>query len=744
MFLGDSGKMKIWKSFLLFFLILILIVTISAGIYIGLIYMEYNQDKEAVFSKLEEFARVLETEEETDTLLEESNENPAEKKATIVYDRNGRIITKYSSEKYKLASIQEMPFFLTRGFIYIEDRKFYEHHGVNYIRLARAVFDNIRTLGHAGGGSTISQQLSKILFTKHERSIKRKIYELFCTFELESRFSKNEILKIYLNSNYMGHGTYGIANAASFYFGKSATELTIAEAALLVGMNRSPERYSPIRNRKNAEYILSYVIGKFVEAGFLTEEQATFETERFWENFGNHGILGEQSIWKTEINKSGYLTEYVRQILEKEFSYDKITAGGLIVETSFDLEKQSLAETTVSGQLKNIRHRVKNTADKMNIAYDNKIINRIEGSFVSVDYENGEVYTLVGGSGYLFSNQLNRAISANRQVGSSIKPFVYAKALDIGELDGRGIHPFTKFKDEIKTFKVNGRSYTPKNYSASHKYGSMVSIYDALKRSLNTVAVQTMELLPMEEVVQLVGDAAGVIVPTKRIPAVLSLSLGTAELSALELATAYCVFPRGGKSVFPTTIRRISDTRGNVYYDSKRKINPYFRFLQPEGLYESKTLLSQETACEMLQMMGGVFEKGGTGYWAATACGLNKKAYGKSGTTQDYKDGWFAGITGKEVSACWVGIDSGESLLLSGEATAAVIWADYNAKVFSDISTKLPVSQKMKLLRVCRESGLEASDNCTDCIDFYFNADGPLPEHCYIHSNDIMIIEEDF
>lgn len=736
--------MKIWKTFLLFIPVLMLTIAAAAGIYVGLVYMEYNQDKEAVFSKLEEFARVLETENETDTLLEDSNESLAEKKATFVYDRNGRIITKYSSEKYKLASIQEIPFFLTRGFIYIEDRKFYEHHGVNYFRLVRAIFDNIRTMGHAGGGSTISQQLSKILFTKHERSIKRKIYELFCTFELESRFSKNEILKIYLNSNYMGHGTYGIANAANFYFGKSAAELTIAEAALLVGMNRSPERFSPIRNRENAEYILSYVMGKFVEAGFLTQEQSAFEIERFWDNFGRHGIMGEQSIWKTEINKSGYLTEYIRQVLEKEFSYDKITAGGLIVETSFDLEKQSLAESIVSVQLKNIRRRVKSTADKAGISYDDKIINSIEGSFVSIDYETGEVNALVGGSGYFFSNQLNRAVNANRQIGSSVKPFIYAKALDIGELGGRLIHPFTRFKDEIRTFKVNGRSYTPKNYSPHHKYGSMVSLYDALKRSLNTIAVQTMEFLPAEDVVQLLGDAAGVVVPTKRIPPVLSLALGTAELSALELATAYCIFPRGGKSVYPAMIRRISDTRGNVYYDSKRKINPYFRFLQPEGLCESKTLLSQETTCEVLQMMGGVLEKGGTGYWAAVACGLNKKAYGKSGTTQDYKDGWFAGLTGKEVSACWVGIDSGESLLLSGESTAAVIWADYNAKVFSDSNAELPISQNMKLVRICRESDLEATDNCKDCIDFYFDTNGALPERCYIHSDDIMIIDEDF
>lgn len=733
--------MKLLRKILLFLVSLLAGVLLASGIYTFVVYLEYVGNKEAIFTKLEEFSRILDRESETTTPLDAAGEEP--KTASVVYDRKHKVITKYSNDKYKLVSIKEMPFFLTRGFIYIEDRKFYRHHGVNYLRIMKAVVDNIRTFGKAGGGSTISQQLAKILFTKHERSLKRKIYELFCTFELERRFSKNDILKIYLNSNYMGHGTYGIANAANFYFGKSPSELTIAEAALLVGMNRSPERFSPIRNRGNAEYILDYVMGKFVEAGYLVQPQADMEISRFWSKFDQQGAVGEQSIWKTDINKSGYLTEYVRQVLEQEFDYDKITGGGLIVETTFDLEKQALAEKILSKQLKSIRSRVKDYSVKIGKEYDTAVLSKIESSFVSMDYHNGEVYTMVGGSGYSFSNQLNRAVSSYRQIGSSVKPFVYAKALDLGELQGIGIQPFTKFKDEIVTYKTGGSSYTPKNYSQQHKYGDMVSIYDALKRSLNTIAVKVMSLNEIDDVAKLIGDCANVVLPTKRIPPVLSLALGTAELSAMELAAAYCVFPRGGETVYPMVIRKISDHNGNVYYDSQRINNPYFNFLKPIKFLEEKQVMRPETAYEILQMMQAVFEPGGTGHWAARINGLRKTAYGKSGTTQDYKDGWFAGVTCDEVSACWVGIDSGESLLLSGEATAAVIWTDYNAQVFSDLSKTIPVPAHMKRKKVCKDTGLIATSKCKNILDFYFRADAAFPERCYVHNGDFMIIDEE-
>ncbi len=736
--------MRIVKNIFLALTILTVSAFFAISCYTLLVYVDYNKDKQVIFETLNEFAKILGKETETSQSLESALKNEQiERLPSVVYDKDGRIITKYANEKYQLVSIEQMPFFLTRGFIYIEDRQFFKHFGVNLGRLAKALFANIKSFGRSGGGSTISQQLAKILFTNQERSIKRKVYELFCTFELERNFTKMEILRIYLNSNYMGHGIYGIANAAKFYFSKPATQLTIAESALLVGMNRSPERYSPLRNRSNAEYILKYIIGKFVEAGYITEDDAQGEITRFWQNFDKREVSGSsQSIWKTQINSSGYLTEYVRQILESEFGYDKVSGGGLIVETTFDLERQLLAERVVSTQLRSIRERVKEQSIKRKMEYSDELISKVEGSFSSIDYRTGCVYALVGGSGYHYSNQLNRATSAYRQVGSTIKPFVYAKALDVGSYDGIGIHPFTKFKDEVVTYKVGGKSYTPKNYYQNHKYGSMVTMYDALKRSLNTVAMRVMSMSDVDEVAKLVADSASITLPNKRVPPVLSLALGTAEMTSLELASAFSIFARDGVNVRPITILKISDTYGNVFFDANRKNNPYFSNLPTLQSLDEKAVIAPETAYEVLQMMAGVLEPGGTGNWAKRVSGLNKMAYGKSGTTQNYKDGWFAGITASEASACWIGIDSGESLLMSGEGTAAVTWAQYNAKVFSDITQDITIPKNMKLVPICRDTGLMATSECHNILDFYFNKDSAIPERCYVHQDGVMLIED--
>ncbi len=718
-------------------------VLICAGIatFVGLVYFDYSKDRELIFRKLQDFSRILDNEKETSKPLDSVGSNS--KKPTIVYDRSGKIITKYYDEVYKLSSIKEMPYYLTRGFVYIEDREFYKHSGINYRTVTIALIKNILTLGKAGGGSTISQQLAKILFTKQERKIKRKIYELFCTYELESRFSKNDILKIYLNINYMGHGNYGVANAASFYFDKTPAELTIAEAALLIGMNRSPERYSPIRNIEKAKYIQKYVINKFVEAQFLNEAVADIEIKRFWDNFDSRGSIGEQSIWKTEVNNSGYLTEVVRQILETEFDYEQITGGGLIVETQFDLEKQALAERIVKHQVRIIREKVKETSVSTGTNYDDATLNKIEASFASVDYRTGAVYALVGGSGYTFGNQLNRALKAKRQIGSSIKPFIYAHALDIGQIGDISVHPFTKFKDEITTYTINGKNYTPKNYNPNHKYGTMVTLNDALKRSLNTIAVTVMNILDVKEVSALIKKAAQLSPDTTNVPEVLSLALGTAEMSSYDLATAYCIFARSGLTVKPVMITKIYDVNGTIYYDSKRERNPYFNFLQPEYVKENQQVIKPETSYEILQMMKAVFDEGGTGYWSAKRSGLTKVAYGKSGTTQDFKDGWFAGITNSEATAVWVGIDSGESLLSSGEGVAGAIWAEYNQQVSIDISGLIGIPGNMRLISIDRTTGLQSTPYCPDAYDFYFRADGPLPEKCYIHGTDFPLLTED-
>lgn len=736
--------LKILISLGIFLLALFVVIFI----YMLIVYFQFLENRDSIFIKINEFSEALKQTNETNIILGVGEEE--DKEASYILDKFGNIIAKYSPEKHKLIKLEYLPFFLSRGFLLIEDNRFYNHHGINFVRLSFGIIRNIFTFGHSPGGSTISQQLAKILFTKQKKTIKRKVYELYCTFELEKRFKKNEILQIYLNSIYLGHGVYGIENASQFYFGKDASELTIAEAGLLIGMNRAPEYFSPIKYKDNAKRIQRVVLNRFIQAGYLTKEDSEMELKRFWARFNQYGVESNQSFWKTEINRSGYVTEYLRQILEKEFSYEKITQGGLTVETTIDLNRQTLAENVVKEQLKYIRKKIGEKIKKLkesgaNIETEVEEADNVEASFASIDYKNGEILALVGGSGYSFANQFNRAIYGFRPIGSAVKPFIYGVALSDGKIGDMSINPFTKFKDEIKTYIDNGKIYKPQNYHPNHVYGNIVTLYDALKRSLNTISVAVFSQMDKKEVADFIRNACFMYSDEdrKRVPEVLSLALGTCELSSLELATGYSVFCRGGNNIYPIIIKKIYDSKGNVYYDYKRENNPILNDLYPLEYRESKELIRPEASYEVAQMMKGVFEKGGTGAWAAYITSLTIPAYAKSGTTQDFKDGWFAGFTDNEASATWVGLDNNKPFYLPAESTAALIWCDYNQKVSTDITKPIPRPKNMKLLSICVETGLIATDKCPEVKEFYFWNDGPIPEKCYLHQGDIKLEPEE-
>jgi len=520
--------------------------------------------------------------------------------------------------------------------------------------------------------------------------------------------------------------------------------LNIAEAALIVGMNRSPERYSPIKNRDNAKKIQKVVLNQFVKNNFLTDKEEEYEINRFWKKFDDLGAFGNQSFWKTEINWSGYITEYIRQILEKELSYERITSGGITVETTIDLEKQTLAEKIVKNRLKSIRTDVEEFAKKLKYKnYTKEVVNRIEGTLVSIDYRTGDILSIVGGSGYSFANQLNRALYSKRSIGSSVKPFIYAMALNDGKIGDKDINPFTKFKDDVFTYNIDGKKYSPRNYHYNHKYGNMVTLYDALKTSLNTVAVEIFDKMDKKEVADFIRNAAFLYGDsTKRVPEYLSLALGTCELSTLELATAYSVFPREGKTLYPIIIKKIYDYKGNVYYDWERENNPFFNDLYPKEFRIPQQLIKPETSFELVQMMRGVFEKGGTAYWSAYQTGFNGIGYGKSGTSQEFKDGWFAGFNDKEVTVAWVGSDINDSILMASESNATLIWCDYMKEFSFGFTESIKIPENMKLVQICTETGLVATKNCPVKKDFYFYKDTILPEKCYIHQKNDLDLEE--
>lgn len=734
----DDKIKKIAKSAI----VILTIIALVFILYMIVVFFDFVSDIELIYSKINRFAAALNTSKETDIVLGGEEEvKPDEEIASIILDRNGRTIAQFALDRQKLVSLNELPFFIPRGFIIIEDNQFFRHKGVNLFRVSIAFVKNIFTFGRSAGGSTITQQLAKILFTKQKRNIKRKIYELYCTIGLESKFNKNEILQIYLNSIYLGHGVYGIANASQFYFGKDVTELNIAEAALLIGMNRAPERYSPIKSKDNAKRIQKVVLNQFVKNGFLTKEESEFEYNKFWDNFEKRKVSGNQSFWKTDINRSGYITEHIRQILETEFSFEKITKGGLIVETTIDIERQILAEDTIRRQLKNIRERIKNANDKLKekILTDSEI-EALESSFASIDYKSGEVLALVGGKEYSFSNQLNRALYSYRPIGSTVKPFVYAIALEEKKLKERDFHPFSKFKDEIRTYIINGKKYQPKNFDVSHKYGDTITIYDAVKKSLNTIAIEIFDQMTEEEkdkVVDFIQKAALLNdKELKRVPNVLSLALGVCELSSFELACAYSVFVRGGKTISPVIIKKIYDKKGNVYYDYARDKNLYFDTIFSNAKRENIELISPQVAYEIVELLRSVFEEGGTGWWAKSASGLTGDIAGKSGTSQDFRDGWFVGFTDKEVTACWVGLDNNKPMLVAGASSAAYIWAFYHTNIASsDVLSSIPTPDKMSFVNICRDSGLIATKKCPNKINFYLWSEGPIPEKCYLHSD---------
>ena len=258
----------------------------------------------------------------------------------------------------------------------------------------------------------------------------------------KKKFTKNEILQIYVNTIFFGNGIYGIEGASQFYFGKDASELNIAEASLLIGMNRAPEIYSPVKSIDKAKIVQKIVLNQFVKAGFLTKENSKMEFDRFWNRFSANGVLGSQSFWKTDVNRSGYVTEFVRQALENEFMkdflkeyneessrkfcYEKITQGGLIIETTIDINKQVLAEKVVKEQLKYIKAKIVKKAQESKLeGYKETDVDKLESSFSSIDYTSGEVLALVGGSGYSFANQLNRALYSYRQI------WFFSKAPDL-------------------------------------------------------------------------------------------------------------------------------------------------------------------------------------------------------------------------------------------------------------------------------------------------------------------------
>lgn len=507
--------------------------------------------------------------------------------------------------------LEQLPKFVSQAVIAIEDRRFYSHLGFDPIGFSRAMFSNLRKGRLVQGGSTISQQLAKNLFLNSDRTVTRKLREMGLSFWLEAKFEKHEILELYLNRVYFGHQTYGIDQAARRYFGKRAVKLTLPEAAMLAGLLKAPSRLNPKSNYKAAKARAKLVLLAMKRSGFISP--LTLKT----------ALIAPAQLRKRRLPiNSNYIVDWIADLVPEYVTDYK---SDLIIETSIDRDVQMKADTRV-------RYYLSKLGTKKNVRQASLVMMAPDGA----------VRAMVGGKNYQRS-QFNRAIKSRRQTGSTFKPFVYLAALE------SGFNSNSLIFDRPTSFN----KWQPRNYK--NIYRGQIKLSTALAHSSNVVAVKLMGTVGVAKTIE-TARRLGLRGEMKKD---LSLALGTAEQSVLELTSAYVPFANGGRGVFPYVIKSIRTFNGRVLYKHKKATM---------GQVVSGTHVNQ-----MNKMLRQVL-KVGTG---KTAKLNGHDIAGKTGTTQRFKDGWFVGYSGHYITGVWVGNDNGAPMKkVTGGGLPARIWSD--------------------------------------------------------------------
>jgi penicillin-binding protein 1A len=558
--------------------------------------------------------------------------------AVVFLDRYGNEIGSRGIKQNDSIPLEDLPDHLIKAVLATEDRRFYDHFGIDVAGTARALVTNARAGGVVQGGSSITQQLAKNLFLSNERTIERKVKEAFLALWLETRLSKSEILKLYLDRAYMGGGTYGVNAAAQYYFGKSARDVNLSEAAMLAGLFKAPSKYAPHINLPAARARANVVLDNLVEAGFMTEGQV-FGARR------NPAVAIDR---RDEAQPNYYLDYAFDEMKRLVDSFPKhITERTFIARTALDINLQRAADNAVTNLLKQYGHDY----------------NAHQGAAVLADLD-GAVRAIVGGRDY-GDSQFNRATDAMRQPGSSFKPYVYATALETGVVKPNSV---------IVDGPICIGNWCPKNYSGG--YGGSMTLTMALTRSINTVAVRLTRMIGggfdkagRAKVVE-TARKMGITAPLPDTP---SLPIGADEITVLTHTVAYATFPNKGMAVTPHVILEVRDASGETIWRFDR-----------DGP-KPRRALSPQVAADMSMMMTNVVENG-----TARRAQLNGvKSAGKTGTTNAYRDAWFVGFTGNYVCGVWYGNDDYAPLnRMTGGSLPAMTWHEIMAYAHQGIELK--------------------------------------------------------
>lgn len=542
---------------------------------------------------------------------------------TRVYSEDDHLIGSIKTEKGIFVPLANIPDSLRQAVIAVEDARFYKHEGLDYQGIMRAIVRDLAALGFKEGGSTLTQQLAKVMFLTQEKSIVRKVKEAVLATQMENRLTKDEILELYLNKVYFGRGSYGVEAASRSYFGKHVGDLNIAESAMMAGLLKAPNNYSPYIDFERSKARQEVVLARMVEEGFISQGKADEAKKR--------KIVLKDLMKEEEV--APHLIERIRVYLEKKYGMDAVYQQGLRVNTTINFRLQKAAQKAVESGVAELNKR---EGDKKPGA---------QAALVAIDPRSGKIRAVVGGPDFK-TNEYNHAMSAERQPGSSFKPFVYAAAMD------DGYNPASIIVDEPKDYDKG--KWTPENYE--HTYNGPTSLRVALSKSLNVVTVELLNKVGTSRVIEL-AKRLGMDGP---FPKDLTLALGSCNVKPVELTAAYCAFANGGTYLEPYYISRVRDASGKV--------------LETGGT-RTKEAMSPVAAYQVTSMLVDAATTG-TG---RSARYLGVPVAGKTGTTNNYVDAWFVGYTPALVAGVWVGNDNYESLGKgeSGARAALPIWMGF-------------------------------------------------------------------
>lgn len=598
---------------------------------------------------------------------------------SVITDRNGVVLsTLYAEQNREDVALDKMPQQLRQAVVATEDKRFYEHDGVDPVGIARALVVDIIKGYKAQGGSTITQQYVKQAFVGSHKTAKRKVQEALMARELDKRYTKDEILELYLNTIYFGHGSYGVQAAAHTYFGKDVSELTLPECATIAGVIKSPGNYSPYLEPENAVARRNTVLALMRNQELITASECTKAQNEPIKTAG----LKESSV------KAPYFVAWVKKQLIKKYGESTVYRGGLQIKTTLDYEKQKVAEKTA-------REVLNKKGDP-------------DASIVSVDPKTGEVLVMVGGKDFE-KQQFNVAAQGKRQPGSAFKTFVLTSALE------QGISTEKVYKTAARSFNVGSSVWKVTGSSSGPQ-----TLRNSTVKSINSVFAELILEIGPDKVV----DTAQRMGITEDINPVPAIALGglTTGVSPLEMASAYGTLANMGTAAKPYGIMEVTDKNDKVIYTGKASL--------------TKDAIAPEIAYMVTDVLKGVI-KSGTGRAAA----IGRPAAGKTGTTQVYRDAWFCGYTPDMATAVWVGYPDSQKemtnvhgITVTGGSFPAKIWGTYmKAALASTKVSDFEAPEGMKKVRVCTESGERATAFCPKTSIRFISEDDKL-KMCTLHT----------